>query len=835
MGAIVTNPDNIGYFNPPNVYRPAIIDISIVGEYSSEDGATNTYRITQNDGKIFEFDVKNGSGGSAGRSVTSVEQIQVSTESLGKNVARIRLSDGTYTDVEIRNGAQGEVGPQGERGPAGIDSVEASIGTNDPTQAPSVEKELSEGMLSLTFNNIKGEKGDQGEPAVAVENYVTAEATSSTTSATDVLPSTGSSDTVYRVSNWDGTQYNTNAYTEYGWYDGAYKMLATRTPGIDDEPTAGSQKLVKSGGVAAKISQLGQAIFDTREYGVIDGKYIMTSNIWQSITGCVSKYIKVKAGDLIHIVKNSNLKAYCAFITSPDTSQNPVFANGTSGVISGITDSTFQVNIDCYFWWLVNYDASTSYDPSVLTLNGVSILTETYKTDVIQELQDAIEEINDSLSSAVEDIDNLNSIKDDLIIQKEIEKTMQDFSLAGYYASDSPTLIDNYGYKSCALIPVSVGQKVRLHNWIDYQTSVQVFALYDNDNLPYNGTSARIEVGAITKISTGEYEYTIPSNGSQLGVSISEFPQGAYLTVNEGEYDLTQEFIDAIEESITPDEDTGDKSANYYLKGNSNIVYSPSKKLGIIAAGQSNIDGRNSYSDLPSGFVNPNDKVHFCNNTNGIFTDFQITDGGQGNDWSFDAIVYDLLTKADYGNQSEIYVMKKSMGGTSIDKDGATDYHWTADYEYLDSQSYSLLRTFEAIIRKAEELQGSNFEIKAFLWHQGEGDADNLAVANRYYDNLKNMLAYVRGIVGNPRLDFFCGSISNNNHSNPYKDIINAAYFKLASEDPYFHLVDMSNAVLEDNWHFNYQWSIYFGQKVYDLMIDAGVIAGTKVNPSEPT
>ena len=173
--------------------------------------------------------------------------------------------------------------------------------------------------------------------------------------------------------------------------------------------------------------------------------------------------------------------------------------------------------------------------------------------------------------------------------------------------------------------------------------------------------------------------------------------------------------------------------------------------------------------------------------------------------------------------------------GTSIDKDGATNYHWTADYEYLSSETYSLLRTFEKTIRKGEETQGANFEIKAFLWHQGEGDADTEAVALRYYDNLKNMLAYVRGIVGNPRLDFFCGNLSENNHANPYVGIINDAYAQLASEDPYFHCVDMRNAVLEDSWHFNYQWSIYFGQKVYDMMIDAGIISGTKINPSEPS
>jgi hypothetical protein len=34
--------------------------------------------------------------------------------------------------------------------------------------------------------------------------------------------------------------------------------------------------------------------------------------------------------------------------------------------------------------------------------------------------------------------------------------------------------------------------------------------------------------------------------------------------------------------------------------------------------------------------------------------------------------------------------------------------------------------------------------------------------------------------------------------------------------------------------HFDYQSSIYFGQKVYDLMIDYKIISGTKVNPVEP-
>ena len=103
-------------------------------------------------------------------------------------------------------------------------------------------------------------KGEKGEPAVGIENYVTVEATAQTTAATEVLPATGSADTLYRVANWDGTQYDDTTYSVYGWYNGSYIFLEKKEPGIDDEPTADSENLVKSGGVAASLSQLGQKL-----------------------------------------------------------------------------------------------------------------------------------------------------------------------------------------------------------------------------------------------------------------------------------------------------------------------------------------------------------------------------------------------------------------------------------------------------------------------------------------------------------------------------------------------------------------------------------------------
>lgn len=84
------------------------------------------------------------------------------------------------------------------------------------------------------------------------QQYVTVTATEQTTDVTDLLPEEGESDTIYRVGNWDGTQYDNSVYSEYAWNGSTYIYLDTKTTTeLDDEPTENSNRGVKSGGVAA--------------------------------------------------------------------------------------------------------------------------------------------------------------------------------------------------------------------------------------------------------------------------------------------------------------------------------------------------------------------------------------------------------------------------------------------------------------------------------------------------------------------------------------------------------------------------------------------------------
>lgn len=89
------------------------------------------------------------------------------------------------------------------------------------------------------------------------QGYLSVTATSETTDVDDVATLIAtkypegkeSADTVYRVGCWDGEQYDTGVYSEYVWDGTQYILVGVKNPGIDDEPTLGSDNLVTSNGV----------------------------------------------------------------------------------------------------------------------------------------------------------------------------------------------------------------------------------------------------------------------------------------------------------------------------------------------------------------------------------------------------------------------------------------------------------------------------------------------------------------------------------------------------------------------------------------------------------
>lgn len=97
-----------------------------------------------------------------------------------------------------------------------------------------------------------------------VKNWV------SNTPVTDVvvvetLPASGKKNTLYRVKG-------TNAYSEYGWDGSKFVLLAVKDYGIDEEPIAGSENLVKSGGVKKELD------FSIKNFNSLDTEWAVIKN-----------------------------------------------------------------------------------------------------------------------------------------------------------------------------------------------------------------------------------------------------------------------------------------------------------------------------------------------------------------------------------------------------------------------------------------------------------------------------------------------------------------------------------------------------------------------------
>ncbi|MDD3335311.1 MAG: sialate O-acetylesterase [Eubacteriales bacterium] len=256
-------------------------------------------------------------------------------------------------------------------------------------------------------------------------------------------------------------------------------------------------------------------------------------------------------------------------------------------------------------------------------------------------------------------------------------------------------------------------------------------------------------------------------------------------------------------------------------------------KVAIIAAGQSNIDGRVPFEELPNYLTLPLDGVHCCTNYSkgretGNFTSRMGKDDMSPRGWAFDLVTYYYLTQA---LMDDIYVIKLSKGGTSIDPEGDDPCHWSPFFDRLDSMDHSLLASFGSLIRTCEQARGSAYKIRAMLWHQGEGDRAP-GPASRYGENLRALIAYCRKVSGQPDLPFITATVST--VSEQYSDTVCNAVRKLALEDSRVRLIEMGAAPLRDKYHFNAASSEYFGMKAYDCLIDLGVVDGKRLEPTRP-
>lgn len=263
------------------------------------------------------------------------------------------------------------------------------------------------------------------------------------------------------------------------------------------------------------------------------------------------------------------------------------------------------------------------------------------------------------------------------------------------------------------------------------------------------------------------------------------------------------------------------------------------KKFTIISAGQSNIDGRVPVSDLPDYLTLPLSGCHYCSDRTalqdqGVFQEsLKETDLASHPDyrWGFDLVTYYYLLHNT--SLKDLYVIKYSEGGTSIDATGDGDNHWTTKFDTLKGTSISLLKQFTNLIKKCQQAAEGKLDIKVMLWHQGESDRASYSqqAANNYYQNLKDVFGYCRQVVGNNELPIICGTVSH--ASGQYDAQVEHSMIRLAQEDSNIYLIDMHDGLLLDEFHFNAEYSELFGKRVFNTLIAQNIIAGQKLEDVE--
>lgn len=374
--------------------------------------------------------------------------------------------------------------------------------------------------------------------------------------------------------------------------------------------------------------------------------------------------------------------------------------------------------------------------------------------------------------------------------------------------------------------------------YIAEQTKVEVTTGYEAYVYYFNadGTYAN-NYKNITGDTAEQYFYNIVPAGSYVKFVIRianstatlytiDIPKFLDKLTFKSKYQKTLETIDKTAINVS-----NGMAARMFAKGASAKTFSLIP--GIICAGQSNIAGVIPSSSMPSSITFPMQYIHYSpSNINNSF-DSQIEEGRFSSTWGVDLPLYKALN--DTGNT--YYAIKLASTGTGIDLECASTQKWTPMYEKMADISNALLLNLDKKIRTLNANYANTYDIRALVWHQGETDSKyanngNPYIPERYYENFKNVIAYIRGVVGNERLPVIYGTISHSSSS--YDPVIEAAQWRIANEDPNTYCIDMSGAGLIDSFHFNPDAAMYFGYKAFDALIDFGVVTGSKINPSCP-
>lgn len=166
-----------------------------------------------------------------------------------------------------------------------VDTLEEAVGTGgsvDSRIASAVATETSRAQEAEANRYTKNETYTKEEVNNLIttpnQEYVSVTATEQTTVVTDVLPATGAADTIYRVGNWDGSQYNDSVFSEYAWNGSVYIKLSTKSQIGEVYDISANHADTKYADLAAALGTNGANVPQSLRKGGMSVKFVQTSD-----------------------------------------------------------------------------------------------------------------------------------------------------------------------------------------------------------------------------------------------------------------------------------------------------------------------------------------------------------------------------------------------------------------------------------------------------------------------------------------------------------------------------------------------------------------------------
>ena len=291
------------------------------------------------------------------------------------------------------------------------------------------------------------------------------------------------------------------------------------------------------------------------------------------------------------------------------------------------------------------------------------------------------------------------------------------------------------------------------------------------------------------------------------------------------------------------------------------MTASAEKRPVFIYAGQSNADGREYVQNLPnymkvgSSPYSPYTHLKWasiCGNpTKKAFDTRKMATGER---YAFCDVTNYWI---DQAVTEDFYAIKCAYGGTAI-APGVTVEKlpiWYADatwmqthnaysgqditqeaYKNNNSLTKNLTEGVASLIDGTLAALDAGYDVKAIMWHQGESDRN---AAGSYYTNFKTMIQYMRNAIyqktGDPAdltLPFIFGTVCR--RSTQYSTGVEEAQKQVARDLENVYVIDMKNAtLLSDNLHFDKQATEFLGKKMYNKLVELGLVNGDAVEVEE--